>query len=627
MKKNRKNKFTYWFDNQMAAGTPALIKLLTIVAVSAIVILGLLVALFGLKSGFNLGMGLWLSLIHLLDPGTVGGNDLDNVPFVLGMIVITFIGLLLTSTLTGIICNAIDEKVQNLRRGKSVVVEQGHVIVLGTAGGLYTIISELIEANSNHPREALVIMDNKDPKDVMDEKINTRFPDKKTTKIICRCGNITDVNDLAVCSFDTCMSVIINADSDAMTLKSILAVTSILKQYQNTNAYITAIIRDEQNKEAAELAGEDYVEILSYNDVMSRITAHTGRHAGLSLVYTDLFDMDGSEFYIEEHPDSAGKTLSELNRYFPVSTVVGFVKQDGKILLNPEPDQQAEKGDRLILFAEDDGESHMDERPADIKEHLILKEYKKELPKKLDMLFLGYSDKLIRILTEEDHYVAPGSKMTIALPKDQMVHLHEFDDITFHNIQLDIKICDIYTREKLEALVVPGMKILVLAEETEGMTEEEMEARDSKILLILLQLRYLSEKKNYHLNVTSEMLRVENQEVVAFANVNDFVISRNLTSLLVTQICQARELKRIFEELLRDEGSEIYVRPAGNYVKLGEKIDIYTACEAAARQREVLIGYRTYDHESDEMEMVTNPPKAREVIFTETDSFVVIALG
>ena len=37
----------------------------------------------------------------------------------------------------------------------------------------------------------------------MDDKINARFPDKKTTRIICRCGSITNINDLRVCSFDT----------------------------------------------------------------------------------------------------------------------------------------------------------------------------------------------------------------------------------------------------------------------------------------------------------------------------------------------------------------------------------------------------------------------------------------
>ena len=606
----------------MAGGTGALIKLLSVITAVTALIIGFLVGL----TGYDLGNSLFISITHLMNPGTVGGDDTSNAPFIIGMLLVTFLGILLTSTLTGIICNAIDEKVKDLRRGRSAVVEKGHVIVLGTAGGIYTIISELIEANSNHPREALVIMDNKDTKDVMEDKINARFPDKKTTKIICRCGNITDATDLEVCSFDTCMSIIVNADSDATTLKCILAVTSLLKQCHNDKAYITAVIRDEQNKEAAELAGEGYVEILSFNDVMSRIVAHTGRYAGLSLVYTDLFDMDGSEFYIEEHPGVAGYTLSELNRYFPVSTVVGFVKPDGEILLNPEPERKAEKGDSLILFAEDDGDSHMDPEPAAIREECIKKEYYKEPPAKTDMLILGYSTKLARILLEEDNYVAKGSRMVVAFPEHQIHHRVEFENLVFQNIQIEILECDIYNRASLEALVEPEMKVLVLADESETMNNDEIEEADARILMTLLQLRYLSEKKNYHLNVTSEMLKVENQEIAQAANVNDFVISSNITSLIVTQICQERELKQIFEELLREEGSEIYVRPALNYIEVGQKTDIYTACEAAARHREVLIGYRIVNPQTGEIEMVTNPPKAREVTFTEHDSFVVIAV-
>ena len=336
MKKTKKNRFAYWFDNQMAEGTPALIKLLSVVTVITALFVGFLVGL----AGYGMGESIFISLTHLMDPGTVAGDDLAKPLFVVFMFVVTCFGILLTSTLTGIICNAIDEKVQDLRRGKSAVVEEGHVIVLGTADGIYTIISELIEANSNHPREAVVIMDDKDTKDVMDDKINARFPDKKTTQIICRCGSITDMTDLRVCSFDTCMSVIINAESDATTLKSILVVTSLLKECGNDKAYITAVIRDEQNKEAAELAGEGYVEVLSYEDVMCRIVAHTGRYTGLSLVYTDLFDMDGSEFYIEER----GKDPERVKPLFPGFHGGGLCHRAGRGSAEPRTEPRRAAG-------------------------------------------------------------------------------------------------------------------------------------------------------------------------------------------------------------------------------------------------------------------------------------------
>ena len=624
LQEKKKNRFAYWFDNLMAGGTAALIRVLLAVIVTLLLVLGLVIVLVWPEEGF--GGGVWLSLIRLMDSAAFGDDLERGVPFALFTVFITILGLTITSTLTGIICNMIDEKVQNLRRGRSAVVEEGHVIVLGTADGLYTIISELIEANSNHPREALVIMDDKDPKDEMEDKIHERFPDTKTTQIVCRSGSITDITDLRICSFDTCMSVIVNADSDATTLKCILVVTRLLKECGNDKAYITAVIRDEQNKEAAELAGEGFVEVLSFQDVVSRIIAHSGRYAGLSLVYTDLFDMDGSEFYIEDHPDAAGKTLAELNRYFPVSIVCGFATAEGEILLNPEPEYRAKPGDRVILFAEDDGVSKMDAAMAPVMEDAILPEYFKEPPERMDTLILGCNSKLPHILREEDHYVAPGSTVTIALSEEQYARKGEIEQLDVSNISLKVVSCDFYDRDQLEALLEPGLSVLVLADDNEEDDEETVEEKDSLILMILLQLRYLSEKKGYRLNITSEMLRVENQELAQFANVNDFVVSKNITSLIVTQICQSRELKRIFEELLREDGSEIYVRPAGNYLKLGVKTDIYTACEAAARQREVMIGYRRRDKDTGAVEMVTNPPKNQEIVFEETDGLVVIAV-
>ncbi len=619
----KKNKFNYWFDNLMAGGTMSLIRVLLVIMVAMMLVLALLVMAIWPEEGFF--GSLWMSLTRLLDSGTFADDYGQGALYTLLGVLITLLGIFITSTLTGIICNVIDEKVQSLRRGRSAVVEQGHVIVLGTAGGLYTIISELIEANSNHPHEAVVIMDDKEPKDEMEEKINERFPDKKTTTIVCRSGCITDMTDLKVCSFDTCMSVIVNAESDAETLKCILVVTRLLKDCGNDKAYITAVIRDEQNKEAAELAGEGYVEVLSFQDVISRIIAHSGRYAGLSRVYTDLFDMDGSEFYIEEHP-AAGKTLAELNRYFPVSAVCGFVTAEGKVLLNPAPDYRAAEGDRVILFAEDDGVSKMDAEMAPVMEDVILKDYVKEPLERVEMLILGCNSKLPRILREEDHYVAPGSKVTIALSAEQMERKAELEKLQMSNIEIDIAECDFYDRQQLKALLKPGYSVLVLAEDNEDDDEATVEKKDANILMILLQLRYLSEVNGYKLNITSEMLRVENQELAQFANVNDFVVSSNITSLIVTQICQSRELKLIFEELLREDGSEIYVRPARNYLRLGVKTNIYTACEAAARQREVMIGYRRIDPDTGAVEMVTNPPKAEEITFTETDGLVVIAV-
>ena len=628
MKKSNKNKFRYWFDNQMSAGTGALIRLLTLLALIVFVVVAVILLLTeGPSSPEGFWKGFWIGLNHMLDPGNLNGDEVGNtVPFVIGMVILTFIGVFLTSTLTGIICNAIDEKVHELQRGKSIVVEENHVVVLGTSGGIYTIISEIIGANENQKKEAMVIMDDRIPKDEMDERVRQRFPDTKTTRVICRYGNISDFNDLEMCSLDTCRSIIINAETDFQTIKCILAVVKLLKESGNKNAYLTAVIKDEHNVKAAEIAAEGYAEILNFKDVVSRIIAHAGRNAGLSVVYTDLFDNDGSEFYIEDHPGVVGQSMKDLNLYFPVSTVVGVKDATGAIRINPEPDYVVQQGDKLILFAEDDGVSKPADAPAAFDQDAILPEIRKEAPEVSNLLILGYSKKLQSILTEEDAYIAPGSGLTIAIPEEQTDHLEELQALTFRNMTPNVVVCDIYNHLELEKLVKDGMGVIVLVDTKENITEEEAEQKDEKILMTLLQLKHLSDIKGLRISVTSEMLRVENQELAQITEVNDFVVSNNLMSLMLCQICQTRELKEIFDEILSEEGSEIYVRPARDYIRLDRPVNIYTAGMAAARHHEVLIGYRKYDPKTDSATIVTNPPKADLVKWNEQDFFIVLAL-
>ena len=624
MNKKKKSRLRYWFDNQMSLGTGALIRLLFILTVVAVFFLGLLVyVIFSPEDGFS--SGIWAALTHVMDPGFIADDAGASIPKIIFMIVVCFVGILLTSTLTGIICNAIDEKVKDLQRGKSAVVEENHVVVLGTANGLYTIISELIEANLNQKRVGLVIMDDTLPKDEMDERIRQRFPDTKTTRVICRSGNICDLSDLSVCSIDTCRSVIINTDNDFLTIKSILAVTKLIKESGNASCYISAVIHDEHNVEAAEIAGEGHAEILSFRDAMSRIIAHTSRHAGLSAVYTELFDYEGSEFYIEEHPEVIGKSMCELNLYFPVSIVAGVRKADNRILLNPDPEYCVAEGDQLILFAEDDGLSTPTEEPAAVQKSAILMERVPEEPLTNDILILGYSRNIPAILSEEDHYVAPDSLVTIAIPEDEAEHYEELAALRYQNTRVRVLITDIYSRVKLQKLLKKeNTLVLVLADTGDEYTEEEAEQQDAKILMILLQLKYLS-SQGYRMKVTSEVLRTENQELAEITEVNDFVIGRNIASLILTQISQYRELKSIFSELLTDEGSEIYVRPAKHYISIDRPVDIYTAGIAAAIRQEVLLGYRKYDKETDSYTIICNPPKSDVVRWGEDDCFIVIA--
>ncbi|MBW8880058.1 MAG: hypothetical protein JF615_01160 [Asticcacaulis sp.] len=85
----------------------------------------------------------------------------------------------------------------------------------------------------------------------------------------------------------------------------------------------------------------------------------------------------------------------------------------------------------------------------------------------------------------------------------------------------------------------------------------------------------------------------------------------------------------IFDDLLDEEGSEIYMRPAGDYVVLGQPVDFYTVTEAARRRGEVAIGHRCVragvDGRRNMNGVMINPLKTEAVAYQENDRIVVLA--
>ena len=52
---------------------------------------------------------------------------------------------------------------------------------------------------------------------------------------------------------------------------------------------------------------------------------------------------------------------------------------------------------------------------------------------------------------------------------------------------------------------------------------------------------------------------------MARAGVNDFIISNRYISMLLAQISEDGEIKRVYDDLFQEDGSEIYLKPASLY--------------------------------------------------------------
>ena len=161
MKKSSfREKTRYWFDNLMSKGTPTLIGALAIVSVLLIVVISLIAFISKSIPDKSFIQIIWMSLMRTLDAGTMGGDE-GSWLFLLFMFAVTLGGIFVISILIGLLTTGIESKLDSLRKGRSLVIENNHTIILGWSEQIYTIITELVEANSNQKKSCIVVMGEK----------------------------------------------------------------------------------------------------------------------------------------------------------------------------------------------------------------------------------------------------------------------------------------------------------------------------------------------------------------------------------------------------------------------------------------------------------------------------------
>ncbi|MBI5033081.1 MAG: NAD-binding protein [Chloroflexi bacterium] len=619
------DRLRYWFDNTMSKGPIALIAWLGFASLVFIVIMAAIVTLTGIASAEDSSPDFfeiaWRSLMRTMDAGTMGG-DTGGPFYLLSMFIVTLGGVFIISTLIGVLTSGIEGKLEDLRKGRSFVIEQNHTLILGWSPQVFTIISEIVEANANLKNACVVILADQD-KVEMEEEIHAKVPTTKTTRIVCRTGSPLDPTDLQIVNPDGARSIIIVApqvdDPDTHVIKTLLAITN--NPRRKTEPYqIVAEIRDEKNVQVAKMVGRDEAQIVLVGDLISRITVQTCRQSGLSVVYTELLNFGGDEIYFKNEPALVGKTFGETLSAYEDSAVIGLQTKDG-VRVNPPMDMQLATGDQLIVIAEDDDKielSGLSNLGIDANA-IQTKKAVAAAPERT--LILGWNAKAPSILSQLDQYVAAGSQTTVVCnvaDAEQQISEMKCQSVKFMQ-------ADITDRVVLDSLNVHAFDHIIVLSYGDTL---DAERADAQTLITLLHLRDISEKMGKELAIVSEMLDVRNRELAEVTRADDFIVSNQLVSLLLAQVSENKYLNAVFADLFDPEGSEIYLKPASDYVQLGMPINFYTVLEAARQRSEVAIGYRIKSQAraaDKSYGVAVNPDKSKPVTFDQGDKIVVLA--
>lgn len=614
------DRLRYWFDNSMSRGTPALIAWLSAATLVLIVLFSTLTLLLGLRNGdTSTGEGffaeLFQSLLHALDPGTVAGDTGQSWQFIVTMLLLTIGGLFIVSALIGVIAAGIDAKLAELRRGRSIVLESGHTVILGWSDSIFTIVRELSLANESRRRPVVVVLADRD-KVEMEEDLAAKVPDLRGTRLVCRSGSPMDLDELAVASPQTARSVILLApdseDPDAEVIKTLLALT----HSGEDGPRIVAEIRNPGNLEAARLVGARRTALLDIRETVAKLVVQTSRQSGAAAVYTELFDYDGDEIYFFEDHGLEGTTYGEAQLFFESATVIGLVGEGGS-KLNPPPETLVGP-QALIVVAEDDSALSTQGRALTRPDLEALGSEVGTDAHATAGLLVGWNERAPIVLRELDHYAEPGSTLTVVTAYGTPV-IPELD-----NLAVSVVHASTTDRATLEAYVVPGLdQVLVLCYSD----DLEVQAADAKTLVTLLHVRDIVSRFEEQPPIVSEMLDDRNRVLAQVADIDDVVVSGEIVSLLVTQLSEDQRLEAVFGELLGSEGSEIYLRPAEWYVTPGREVSWASVVAGATRRGETAIGLKlsVLAHGEQEFGVLVNPSKSYSLVVEPGDRVVVLA--
>jgi hypothetical protein len=638
--------FRYKFDNFMAKGGKSMFVLLVVGFIATYILVGSFRGAIELGSAVDAERGqgffrqIYITFLQMTDPGNMA-QDIESSPWLkVPAIIAGICGIVVLSMLIGFITTALVRKMEELRKGHSKVIEEEHTLILGwDEQRVVEILRELVMANESEDNPAVVILA-ETPKEEMDDYLGLILPDTQNTRVITRSGSTSSLVNLEVASVDSCRSVIVLAGvsedapnddkalSDAKSIKTILAVASCRNNDNELN--IVAEIFDQRNYEIVQANCSHPITVTDANDILAKIIVQTSRSVGLSVAYSEILSFDGCEMYFE-NDDWGGITFGKLQFRFPDGVPLGIRDAQGYIFINPPVDRALKNDDDILILAEDDSTIEFRDKPVAAPADIPLKPGKIEQHIENELI-IGWNRKGAIIIREYADYVLDGSRVDVIVkdPTDEV--REEIQQLSDELTPLTVALID-DDPLKDETLIAaqPSSRdnIIILSG---GDNETDAEKADSITILILLLLRRIFAEhpdETVHTRLITEVMDSANQSLISEAGVKDFIISNRFISMLLAQISEEADIKRVYDDLFSEDGSEIYLKPAAVYFESTPADVSFADCMGLAQKRaEVCIGIKIKAHEENAAEnfgVKLIPEKNSRYSFQPDDCLIVVA--
>lgn len=619
----------YRFDRTLARSTGTLMGWLVITCLAVVVPVSAVLVWTDPGSPRSLSGRLtaaWRTSAETLRLGAMTGTPLRMMLSAL----LGLVALLCVSTLVGVITTSLAERMAELSRGRSTVLERGHVVVLGWSDQVGTVVGELVAAQDARRPRAIVLLADRD-KTEMERALAARIGPAGRARLICRSGPPSDPAVLALVSPGTASTVLVlpsgESAGDAEILRILLALRVVIGEGA-AGPPVLAAVHDDRYRTPARLAAGPCGTVLETDTVTARLIAQCVGRPGLSLLLRDLLDFAGDEFYFVEATAFHGGPFGAALLGYADSCVVGLVTPQGRTSLNPPADTVVAPGSRLIVLTRDDRSA----RPGDCRNLVdpsVIAGGEPMTEAATRLLILGWNRRAPLVVEQLRRTARPGSVLDVitdrAVPTPREAEPASVagegaaarPDVRFRTAALS-------RPETLLGLDLTPYDGLVVLGPDLG---DGPDRPDDWTLVTLLALRLLEARTGRELRVVSELTDDRNRPLAPVNPGSDVIVSGELTGLLMAQIAQNRQLAPVFDELFSADGSTISLRPAGAYVRPGSEATFATVVAAARDRGECAIGYR--DHARGTMPpyhgVRLNPHKGERREWSAEDQVVVVA--
>ncbi len=641
MKNSFRERLNYKAERFLSKGGSSIFKSLLIIFIIVFVLLVglrlLLVSIFpSLNYTGNIFRDIWVTFLEMTDPGNMN-QDNDAPTFLKILTVLSGLtGVILLSMLIGFITTALDTMLYDFRKGRGKVIENNHTVILGWNERIVDVIRELILANESESKASVVILSRED-KESMDNLIQKRLEDTMTTEVITTQGDYANINELKRINLETARSIIILADcsesaiqkkkvaSDIQSVKSILAITAC-QNGKNEIPIIAEIFTKEKRDIISFFEDDNIIAIDSWN-IMGKLLIQTSLTSGLDTVYKEILSFDGCEIYFYED-DWKGVLFGDLSYYLKDGIPLGIYSEEEGLALRPPIDTVLKNGDSVVILAEDDSTISYEN-----KQYFFPNRDKKIIDKRLEqtkkrILILGWHKVAEVFIEEATDYLLESSDIDIMFnaPNDELNQTIEEIAKEYSDFNITLHDSNPLDLHKLEAITPSSYDTIVIL--SQSMEEQPADKIDSDTLIILLLLRKVIKEED-GIHIITQVLNSENQEIITQTNVDDFIISNKLITMILAQLSEESLMKIFYDDIFSEDGSEIYVKPTTLYFDtFPQKITFADAIFCAQQRDEICLGIRKGDLSKsldDNFGIMLNPSKDLDLELTEHDFLIVLS--